>query len=99
SRTANFTSYTASGFGGEDQTCLQQLVIDVARRGCHVLVSNSTAPGITPLYENTPEARAAGLQTFRVPALRSINSNAALRGAIDEYLITNVAAAAGRPGT
>ena len=43
SRTANFTSYTASRFGEADQARLQQLVIDVARRGCHVLVSNSTA--------------------------------------------------------
>ena len=90
SRTANFTSYTASRFGGEDQARLQQLVIDVARRGCHVLVSNSTAPEIAALYENNGEARAAGLQTFRVPALRAINSNAARRGAIDEYLVTNV---------
>ena len=97
SRTANFTSYTASGFSGEDQACLQRLVIDVARRGCHVLVSNSTAPEIAALYEDNHEARAAGLRTFRVPALRAINSNAARRGAIDEYLITNVPAAVGRP--
>ena len=90
SRTANFTSYTASRFGGEDQARLQQFVVDVARRGCHVLVSNSTAPEIAALYENNREARAAGLQTFRVPALRAINSNAARRGVIDEYLITNV---------
>ena len=90
SRTANFTSYTASRFDGDDHARLQELVVDVARRGCHVLVSNSTAPEIAALYENNDEARAAGLRTFRVPALRAINSNPARRGAIDEYLITNI---------
>jgi DNA adenine methylase len=45
SRTANFTSYTASRFGGEDQARLQQLVLDVARRGCHVLVQQLDGAG------------------------------------------------------
>ncbi|HEY3042551.1 MAG TPA: Dam family site-specific DNA-(adenine-N6)-methyltransferase [Vicinamibacterales bacterium] len=90
SRTANFTSYTASRFGDDDQARLQQLVIDVARRGCHVLVSNSTASEIAALYEHNRDARRAGLRTLRVPARRAINSNAARRGTIDEYLITNI---------
>ena len=94
SRTANFTSYTASRFGEEDQARLQQLVIDLARRGCHVLVSNSTASEIAALYEHSPDARAADLRTFRVPARRAINSNASRRGAVDEYLITNIQAPA-----
>ena len=92
SRTANFTSYTAARFGEDDQARLQQLVIDVARRGCHVLVSNSTASEITALYEHNRAARAAGLRTFRVPARRAINSNASRRGHVDEYLITNIGA-------
>ena len=90
SRTANFTSYTASGFDGEAQVRLQQLVVGAARRGCHVLISNSTAPEIAALYETSDDARGAGLRTFRVPARRAINSNASRRGAIDEFLITNV---------
>lgn len=90
SRTANFTSYTASRFDGADQARLQQLVIDLARRGSHVLLSNSTASEIAALYDNNREARAAGLQIFRVAARRAINSKASLRGAIDEYLITNI---------
>ena len=92
SRTANFTSYTSSRFGAEDQARLQQLVIDVARRGCHVLLSNSTASEIAALYDDNREARTAGLQTFRVAARRAINSNAARRGAVHEYLITNIPA-------
>ena len=90
SRTASFTSYTASRFGEDDQARLQQLVIDVARRGCHVLVSNSTASEIAALYEHNRDARAAGLRALRVPARRAINSNASRRGTIDEYLITNI---------
>jgi DNA adenine methylase len=90
SRTASFTSYTASRFGDDDQARLQQLVIDVARRGCHVLVSNSTASEIAALYEHNRDARAAGLRTHRVPARRAINSNASRRGTVEEYLITNI---------
>ena len=55
------------------------------RRGCHVLVSNSTATEIAALYEHSRDARAAGLRAFRVPARRAINSNAARRGPVDEY--------------
>ncbi len=90
SRTASFTSYTALRFDRDDQIRLQQAVIVLARRGCHVVVSNSTADDIAALYETSPEARAAGLRATRVPARRSINSNALGRGVVDEFLITNV---------
>jgi DNA adenine methylase len=92
SRTANFTSYTASRFDAADQARLQQLVIDVAQRGCHVLLSNSTAPEIGALYETNRDAQAANLRTFRVPARRAINSNPSGRGTVHEYLITNIPA-------
>jgi DNA adenine methylase len=91
SATANFTSYTAGRFDDQAQAQLQQLVIALAKRGCHVLLSNSTAPKIAALYDTNVEARGAGLRAFRVPARRAINSNAAKRGTVDEYLITNVA--------
>jgi DNA adenine methylase len=94
SRTANFTSYTASRFDGADQERLQRLVIEVARRGCHVLVSNSTAKEIAALYATDGEARGAGLRALRVPARRAINSNAARRGPVEEFLITNIQAPA-----
>jgi DNA adenine methylase len=91
SRTANFTSYTASRFGGLEQEQLQALMLTLAARGCHVLLSNSTAPEISALYDDNAAARDAGLRAFRVSARRAVNSNAARRGAVDEYLITNVA--------
>ena len=94
SRTAAFTSYTALRFDTADQKRLQEVVIDLARRGCHVLLSNSTAGEIAALYETSADAKRAGLRVHRVPARRSINSDASRRGAVDEFLITNIADAA-----
>lgn len=91
SATANFTSYTASGFGLGDHTRLRQLILDLAARGCHVLLSNSTADEIATLYDVNAEARAAGLRAVRVAARRAINSKGSARGPVDEYLITNIA--------
>jgi DNA adenine methylase len=90
STTASFTSYTASGFSDEDQCRLQELVIELAGRGCHVLVSNSTAPLITALYVRSAVAKRAGLRAHKVPAKRAINSNATLRGDVMEYIVTNI---------
>ena len=84
-RTALFTSYTAAGFSLEDQARLQQVVIELAARGCWVLLSNSTAPDITRLYKGDPQAVAAGLRTHKA-ARRAINS--AAKREVLEYLIT-----------
>ena len=92
SKTARFTSYTAEGFDAGDQERLRDEVVSLARRGCHVLISNSTAPEITALYENNDDVRAAGLRSYRIPARRAINSNAMRRGLVEEYVITNVRA-------
>ena len=88
--TSNFTSYTALGFSADDQRQLQEVVVELAGRGCHVIVSNSTAPLIAGLYEKNRTARRAGLCAHRVGARRAINSNAARRGEVAEYIISNV---------
>ena len=80
-------------FDTRDQGRLQQIVITLAARGCHVLVSNSIAEEITALYADNDAARAVGLRALRVPARRAINSNAARRGPVHEYLISNIHAA------
>ena len=90
SPTAQFTSYTAGGFGPDQQQRLQQAVIALAARGTRVLMSNSVTPDIIRLYETSEEARSAGLKTRTVAARRAINSRPARRGAVREYLITNV---------
>lgn len=92
SATARFTSYTSRPFGPADQQRLQEVVVTLVRRGCHVVVSNSTATEIERLYDSNAEARAAGLRAHRASARRSVNSNAARRGPVTEYLITNVLA-------
>jgi DNA adenine methylase len=90
-RTASFTAYTAGGFGEADQRALQRVVVRLALRGCHVLLSNSTAPEIMKLYDRDARARAAGLRSHKVAARRAVNSNASRRGPVQEYLITNIA--------
>jgi DNA adenine methylase len=90
SGTARFTSYTAGGFDAGQQEGLQKLVIALASRGASVLLSNSAAPQIRALYTGRGAARTAGLRATTVAARRAINSRAASRGPVREYLITNV---------
>jgi DNA adenine methylase len=89
SATSRFTSYTSGSFSEEDQRALQQLAVQLAERGCVVVVSNSTAALVTDLYR-APEARRAGFKAHRIPARRAINSKATRRGTIDEYIISNI---------
>jgi DNA adenine methylase len=89
SKTARFTGYTAEGFGAAEHERLRDVTIALARRGCYVTMSNSTAPEIARLYESD-DVKAAGLRCYKIPARRAINSNAKRRGVVDEYVITNV---------
>ena len=84
SATSSFTAYTALRFDGRDQERLQQVVLALAARGCHVILSNSTADAIANLYDTNAEASAAGLRAHRVPARRAINSNASRRGPVSD---------------
>ena len=74
-RDVEFPVVHGGGFSAAHQVRLQELVIELARRGCRVLVSNSVAPQIAALYQNNIEARRAGLRAYRVRARRAINSN------------------------
>jgi len=91
SKTASFTSYTADRFDHQDQERLRNLLVDLARRGCHIVMSNSTAQEISDLYEQNIDVKTAGLRCYRVSARRAINSNPRRRGVVEEYVITNVA--------
>ena len=90
SATAQFTSYTSEGFSTADQDQLQRTVIRLARKRCWVLLSNSTAPEVAELYDGNRDVERAGLHAYKRPARRRINSNAARRGQVLEYLITNI---------
>jgi DNA adenine methylase len=88
--TANFRSYTARGFGDADQARLQEVMLRLAARSVHVLLSNSSAPLVVDLFERA-DARAAGLQVHRVPARRAINTRPDRRGIVDELLVATAA--------
>lgn len=90
SRTASFTSYTAGGFGLEEQKQLRRAMVALARRGCHIMLSNSTAREIGELYADDPEVARAGIRCHEALARRSINSNPGRRGVVTEFIITNV---------
>ncbi len=90
STTSRFTSYTARPFTLDDHARLCECAIALADRGCHVLVSNSSAPAIEMLYQNDPRVAAAGLRVFRLPARRAINSRGSGRGSVTELLLTNL---------
>ncbi len=81
STTSSFTSYSLDGFGRDEQERLRDLVVDLDRRGCKVLLSNSATEYIKDLYKN--------FQIEIVGATRSINSVASKRGKIDEVLVMN----------
>lgn len=78
--TANFTSYTADAFDPDHQRALADTARALVARGCQVMLSNSDTPFIRSLYR--------GFCIDRVKCGRSINSNAAKRGAVDEVIVT-----------
>jgi DNA adenine methylase len=93
SPTARFTSYTKRPFALDDHARLRDAAVDLATRGCHVMVSNSSAPAIAELYDHQ-RVRRAGLHLHQLPARRSINSRGSARGPIVEFLLTNLTARA-----
>ncbi|HSN27599.1 MAG TPA: DNA adenine methylase [Kofleriaceae bacterium] len=78
--TANFTSYSADGFGPDDQRALADTARELVARGCKVMLSNSDTPFIRSIYK--------GFRVERVKCPRAINSNAAKRGDVDEVIVT-----------
>jgi DNA adenine methylase len=79
SKTASFTAYARDGFGEADQRRLADLFRALRASGVHVLLSNAHTPLIRALY--------AGLNLMTVDAIRSVNSRADRRGAVEEVLV------------
>jgi DNA adenine methylase len=90
STTSAFGAYTADRFSPSDQVRLCDAVVDLARRGRHILLSNSSAPEIVALYRQATRAGDARLRLWGVPARRAINSRATGRGVVTELLLTNL---------
>jgi DNA adenine methylase len=81
STTANFTGYTAEGFGPADQIDLAYAAADLKAKGAHVLLSNAGTVEVIDLYQSL------GFAVDIVQARRSINSKGSARGPVHELLI------------
>jgi DNA adenine methylase len=91
SPTSAFSAYTAVPFTRDDQRALCRAVGALASRGCHVMLSNSSAPDIVALYGEAARTHGgAGLALWQVHARRAINSRASGRGHVAEVLLTNL---------
>jgi DNA adenine methylase len=90
SRTASFTSYSTFAFGDGEQERLASMFKALDKRGVYQMLSNSDPKNSDPEDDFFEERFHRFRDTFyRVPASRSINSNPALRGRINEIVITN----------
>ncbi|MET3699833.1 DNA adenine methylase Dam [Bacillus oleivorans] len=83
SDTSSFTGYSLDGFNKDDQLRLRDLCVDLEKRGCKFLLSNSATDWIKEKYEEK------GFHIEIVSASRNINSVASKRGKIDEVLVMN----------
>lgn len=79
SATSSFTAYTRDSFGEVQQRELARVFKKLAKKGVHVMLSNSDAPFIRELYRDCT--------LIEVRAPRFINSKADRREAIGELLI------------
>ena len=81
SETSNFTAYTKSEFGPDEQRRLAETASRLARQGASVALSNSSHPDVASLYAG------AVFQMSEVEARRAINSDPQARSPVREYLI------------
>jgi len=88
SKTAHFTSYAVQTFGDASQLRLARFFRELDRRGAKLMLSNSDPKNENP-QDDFFERAYDGFRIERVKAARAINSNARLRGPINELIITN----------
>ncbi len=88
SKTAVFKAYSKNDFNDGEQQELAGLFSAVDKKDCFVMLSNSDPKNTNPddgffdeLYKD--------FNIVRIPARRTINSNAAKRGNINEIVVTN----------
>jgi len=84
-KTSNFTKYTATDFLEKEQKELQNVYLQLHKRGCFVMLSNSDTPFIDKLYSNLNKK----IKIYKVYAGRAINVNPNKRGKINELVIIN----------
>ena len=88
---SSFTSYSKNGFTDKDQIELGTFITEIAQKGAKVVASNSDPKNVDE-KDNFFDELYSKFEVNRISASRLINSDAKKRGAINELLITNVAA-------
>jgi DNA adenine methylase len=83
SASAHFVGYTKSGFGEKDQMELSQVVRELDRKGCRVLLSNSDTKLTRELY--------CRFDLSRVQVVRAISCKGSARTGYREILVRNYA--------
>jgi len=81
SEVGNFTEYASSGFSWDDQVRLAELCTVLARRGCRVVVSNSSSSQVRLLYRD--------FDVHPVWAHRMISSDRRTRSPIREAIFVS----------
>jgi len=83
SKSANFTTYTAGGFGDAEQRRLRRTLKALDARGVNFMLSNSAAEGLAEAYSDD------GWNVDIVRASRNVNSKASRRGKVNELVVRN----------
>jgi len=87
-QTSSFNSYARDEFNDTEQTRLRDFCKKIDHRGSQWMLSNSDVRGHNP-EDNFFDDLYSDFLISRVKARRSINSNSAKRGELNELLITN----------
>ncbi|ASG28504.1 DNA adenine methylase [Fusobacterium polymorphum] len=85
---SSFTSYTENDFSDKEQRELAEYINVLNKKGAKIVISNSD-PKNNDIDDNFFDELYKNYNINRVKATRMLNSNASLRGAINELLITN----------
>ena len=85
---SSFTSYTENDFSDKEQIELAEYIDVLNKKGAKIVISNSD-PKNNNIDDNFFDELYKNYNINRVKATRMLNSNASLRGAINELLITN----------
>ena len=85
---SSFTSYTENDFNDKEQIELVEYINVLNKKGAKIVISNSD-PKNNDIDDNFFDKLYKNYNINRVKATRMLNSNASLRGAINELLITN----------
>jgi DNA adenine methylase len=84
-KTSSFTSYTKEEFLEKEQKELKDVFVELHKRGCYVMLSNSDTKFINELYSGLDKK----IKIRKVFAGRAINSKGTGRGKIKEVVVIN----------